>query len=537
MEKLKEQHMTMIEDMYNDIFWRYENEINRLVDKINNKNSYIKVLESEINFLKNKKIKRMQLQIEDLEEIVKSNNLNISTLEEKIKTLEKEIKEFENKKIKSGESEKNYKIEKLYDEFRLFKNSKENINLINERLDHVLTLKEHNYEYISKKDLYGILFIAIAFDKINKFIEKYNWARKLIVEDKTLKTLINLVKRERNIKVGVAHQNTVKTYLNENLNKFNFIDEFMLNQIVKVYDSLFISVIDNIEYGLYNIEKCKKNFHKLEDNYVYIKLQDINNNNIIYVYDNWGVVCNECKNLNISTEKIKFVNNKYKIKDLNIGFLYERIIQDYNLGNITYLKLKLKAILKNMNDSELNQSERLTLGYLSLIFIDDEYGLLCDLNNILLLNSESKILYEKLFKKIYTGEISNEHIKANLNSIKLDDRVKNKLLSELINIRRYKPNNINNVDDSFKKPNLNAKSTHEVGNLKEESELRKLGYTTSLSIKQREDILKNKAIPTLGRDSVINHIKWLIKVNGRRKDREYALSVWKYDLNKLLGSL
>ncbi|MFY9275767.1 MAG: hypothetical protein WAO68_02265, partial [Clostridium sp.] len=77
-------------------------------------------------------------------------------------------------------------------------------------------------------------------------------------------------------------------------------------------------------------------------------------------------------------------------------------------------------------------------------------------------------------------------------------------------------------------------NTNDLGNnLNEESELRKLGYSSSLSRAERWNILKNKAIPKLGKVKVESHIRWLIKMNINRANRSNAVNEWQYDLEKL----
>lgn len=66
--------------------------------------------------------------------------------------------------------------------------------------------------------------------------------------------------------------------------------------------------------------------------------------------------------------------------------------------------------------------------------------------------------------------------------------------------------------------------------LNTQSEMNKLGYSIKVNRNTRLRILKEKAIPTLGKNNVLNHLKWLIKFNGSRRGMENALNEWKYDL-------
>ena len=73
----------------------------------------------------------------------------------------------------------------------------------------------------------------------------------------------------------------------------------------------------------------------------------------------------------------------------------------------------------------------------------------------------------------------------------------------------------------------------DVGNLNTESDIKKLGYSTSLSREERWNILNNKVIPRIGKRKVIGHIKFLIKMNQGREIMANAVKEWRYDLERL----
>ena len=60
-----------------------------------------------------------------------------------------------------------------------------------------------------------------------------------------------------------------------------------------------------------------------------------------------------------------------------------------------------------------------------------------------------------------------------------------------------------------------------------------MGYSTSLTREERWNILKNKAVPKLGKAKVMGHISFLIKMNRNRSIMANAVNEWKYDLEKL----
>ena len=71
-------------------------------------------------------------------------------------------------------------------------------------------------------------------------------------------------------------------------------------------------------------------------------------------------------------------------------------------------------------------------------------------------------------------------------------------------------------------------------NLSDESIIKKLGYSTALGRELRWNILNNNVIPKVGKRKVINHIKFLIRMNKNRSVMKNAVREWEYDLERLL---
>lgn len=77
------------------------------------------------------------------------------------------------------------------------------------------------------------------------------------------------------------------------------------------------------------------------------------------------------------------------------------------------------------------------------------------------------------------------------------------------------------------------KSSDFLGNLNQESPLKRLGYSTKKSKEERWRILQQEAVPRLGRDTVIGYLKMFIRMHDGRTQMAVAVSTWKYDLQRL----
>lgn len=73
--------------------------------------------------------------------------------------------------------------------------------------------------------------------------------------------------------------------------------------------------------------------------------------------------------------------------------------------------------------------------------------------------------------------------------------------------------------------------------LKPESEMGRLGYSSSLSPSKRRDLIESVLIPNLGYEKVSRHLAWLIRNFKSQTDGEHrfanAISVWEHDLKLL----
>lgn len=133
-----------------------------------------------------------------------------------------------------------------------------------------------------------------------------------------------------------------------------------------------------------------------------------------------------------------------------------------------------------------------------------------------------------LYKKLSEGRDYIEYLTEYRDSLNLiDPKVKGEIIVKMISISK---------DDSKKHKTITVinQEEFEVGNLNAESEIKKMGYSTSLSRVERWNILKNKVVPKLGKAKVIGHIRFLIKMNKSRSIMFNAVSEWEYDLDRLI---
>ena len=180
--------------------------------------------------------------------------------------------------------------------------------------------------------------------------------------------------------------------------------------------------------------------------------------------------------------------------------------------------LNAEGIIKKLDKNQIT-----TLLFISYYLKGRDYIPNCLLEKITFTDVDyEKHIYDKL---INLNDFRNYLDIYKNKLILIDERVKDKIIWELeqsaLRISKQKKNTINI-------------SVSDLGNnLNEESELKKLGYSSSLSRVERWNILKNKAIPKLGKVKVESHIRWLIKMNINRSNRSNAVNEWQYDLEKL----
>lgn len=322
-------------------------------------------------------------------------------------------------------------------------------------------------------------------------------------------------------------------------------------------------------------EKCKE-LNK-ENNILRGKLESLNENKIeLGEEDSYNNLFKYF--LNGSKKKVKlsiryFIDNEnsfnklsqnQKLSLLFVSYFYKydsQLIKKYNIFDNTpdYTSLHklydlIQSDIKKANDEKIH---------------DECLGKYIEINrkDLLLSNEIIEEIIKKNYKYYKNVElIENDFYVCNEHKMMLQDK---RVFIDVIDINNSEgvlatsvkycckcnkvyllKNDLDKINSSYKVgiKNLNKMNKEEENNkerykneekniiekeLNSQSELNKLGYSIRESRSSRINILKNKAVPLLGRERVINHINWLIRFNSNRNGMENAISEWRYDLEIL----
>lgn len=292
--------------------------------------------------------------------------------------------------------------------------------------------------------------------------------------------------------------------------------------------SMFLELFDTLKKG----SKCIEDLYNKKD----IEFEFIE---VI----NEGRKSNEKKALvfeyfNKNKEKLLFSDTILKKLNLIFNFelkefvgldKYNKIINLYNNDMDKHIIVdKIEALLDDSKEaSKLTKSKKN-----SILFIGNIVGVnKFRMDRILKINSMEPSLELLAYRKL--GRTSGGYKYLTSNRMKftyLDERIRKKLLAELIELQREREI----LGNKF----FNIRSIEQPKNqveLSKESPIKKLGYSTNLGDKERWNILSKKAIPTLGEKKVAYHLRMLINMNKHRKNRQNAVEKWEKDLNKILS--
>lgn len=280
-------------------------------------------------------------------------------------------------------------------------------------------------------------------------------------------------------------------------------------------------------------------------NYLYINRKDTILNNILF--NGKSFIERSILNYDYTEENAVFAVEilKYYVvvinKEVAIAW-FERLINSNMLNCL----------------SENNESVIVELLYLSLYLnMDDVLFDNVDPIEIVVKARKYDYLWYELYNKfiIEDKKIYNKFaiLKLYYNEIYLiDNRVKQICLSPIMKnienlVSQYKSRKSeekisrdieidkNNITE-FNQANNNYRllsTEFDSKSLNEESQLKKLGYSSTISRNEREKILKNKAIPKLGKARIMSHIEWLININKNKATMKNSVVEWRYDLDRL----
>lgn len=520
--------------------------------------SSIEKLEQE-NILLNKKVSLMETENNFNNGIITKLKKENNELKEESELINKEVIYLKNKLeerkrvILSFENDKN-----LLNNKEIISNAIGDGNIVKS------TEKEDGEECVKDKyDIIGSIKEAIknnkeyeADDILRKKIKKLaNSKEQLKEEDKILLSYLAF----NNTMLDILEKNSqIKDFMNGNSR-----EAFALNLLIKEQkisfneplDECFQSYFEKEKRLFFNIEYKIKEYLKDMCNSIsckyfekYSVLEEYENKNYrkikgfvkvkgkYYLVDVLNLIRNSKDNMNyvhidslkcVQKEEGSFVKNE--LVEKKIVKRYNEIIVLYeDNANKDRIKEKIELLLDDSNEiSRLTKSKKN-----SILFIGNLVGVnKFKMDRVMKLNSMEQSLELSAYRKLSGINGGYEYLRQNMTKLtRLDERIRIKLLSELIELQRERER----LGSKFFELRSNEQSKIQI-ELSKESPIKKLGYSTNLGDKERWDILFRKAIPTLGEKKVAYHLRMLIKMNKHRKNRQNAVEKWEKDLKKILN--
>ena len=380
-------------------------------------------------------------------------------------------------------------------------------NFINLKNDLINEIEKLEIKNINLND--EIEELQKRYDKLYLEFEEYKKKYNEEAINKLVKS--RLKKIQSNNKYSLEE---IKKYIlsnSENIDILNSIEEIVINELEKENSKIYSEML-------------------MRDilNYLYINRKDTILNNILF--NGKSFIERSILNYDYTEENAVFAVEilKYYVvvinKEVAIAW-FERLINSNMLNCL----------------SENNESVIVELLYLSLYLnMDDVLFDNVDPIEIVVKARKYDYLWYELYNKfiIEDKKIYNKFaiLKLYYNEIYLiDNRVKQICLSPIMKnienlVSQYKSRKSeekisrdieiykNNITE-FNQANNNYRllsTEFDSKSLNEESQLKKLGYSSTISRNEREKILKNKAIPKLGKARIMSHIEWLININKNK---------------------
>ena len=482
------------------------------IEKYKEKNTIDNLNNSNVN-LENETIERQN----NTTDLVDENEVNI--LKEKIEEIKKNFIKTNIMKIKKFMRQGRPEAEK-------------------EKLISLLEYSKY-FSRIQEKELNTILLISIFYNLHNRLIKNEafdNRYRNSAIESR----FIRMLDLEIGITTGTAIKEPIRVFLNENRDELKKFDSEVVKKVFLIIEDVFSEVAESVIITKEQKKLCSKDIGILRDKRVYLKLID-DNNNIRYILINCSM-CERCNSLYIMDKRLKKLKNKVnskilikekidivyksnsmdKRKELGVAGEYNNLIEYFMINDNKRLKETSEKLLNSIDKiKSLTRTEfvsTLLCGYVAGI---DRRILMMALQDYnLSMSCDSIFLNRLLNNKDYLGYWNN-----NSANIDIDKNIKSIIF--------YRINKaVKNVGTS----NSNYKVSGEFDgkSLNEESPLKRLGYSSTITRAQRANILKNKAIPKLGKAKVKGHIEWLINVNKNKSNMQNSVNEWRYDLEFLL---
>ncbi|ELC8465515.1 hypothetical protein ACV3ZD_03020 [Clostridium perfringens] len=521
-----------------------QNEINICKDKlqklenVDKTNKYnVDKLEKE-NFILKEERKMFDLKLKVSEESLSKAEERICALENEIEKLEMEIYSLmANKDCNDNEIVKDVLLSNSSEVSLCLDKIKELI--INEKCDQAEELFNNNSDLIissegdfSEEDIITVLYLAFYNNSLEEFLKNKELSAYYNSSNEEAK-IIKILKEEESLKIGESIEECYQNYINLKANIFENINPLIKKYILannldysyEYYNNVTV-IVNLIIRNRYKNKKC---FIKIRDKYclvnVFEKLESENKETYI-IKDDYNKYC-----LNID-EKQRLekdsINHENKNASNPLNNDYDNIIQLYSDGNLPEVKNNIEKLLdKSIVVEKLSIDKVNSLLFMGNITGVDKYKM----ERVLKVNTLEASFENIAYRKIVNKKEAYKYIKDNRNNFKkLDPRIKEKLLNELTELQMRRER----LGDSYFNEQRALQPQKEQVVLSDESELKKLGYSTTLSESERWNILINKAVPKLGSRKVVWYLRMFIKINKYRKDRLNAVQKWEKDLEKIL---
>ncbi|WP_283687928.1 hypothetical protein [Clostridium perfringens] len=517
-------------NIYKDKLQKLEN-----VDKTNKYN--VDKLEKE-NFILKEERKMFDLKLKLSEE-------SLSKAEERICALENEVEKLD-MEIYSLMADKDCNDNEIVKDVLLSNSSEVSLCLdkikeliIKEKCDEAEELFNNNSDLIissegdfSEEDIITVLYLAFYNNSLGEFLKNKELSAYYNSSNEEAK-VIKILKEEEALKIGESIEECYQSYIDLKPNIFENINPLIKKYILannldysyEYYNNVTV-IVNLIIRNRYKNKKC---FIKIRDKYclvnVFEKLESENKETYIIKEDYNKYCLNIDKKQRLERDSINH-ENKNVSNPLNND--YDNIIQLYSDGNLPEVKNNIEKLLdKSILVEKLSIDKVNSLLFMGNITGVDKYKM----ERVLKVNTLEASFENIAYRKIVNKKEVYKYIKDNRNNFKkLDPRIKEKLLNELTELQMRRER----LGDSYFNEQRALQPQKEQVVLSDESELKKLGYSTTLSESERWNILINKAVPKLGSRKVVWYLRMFIKINKYRKDRLNAVQKWEKDLEKIL---
>lgn len=551
--QIKEKLISKISEMSYKYFSSVYKETDQdISDSVISIKCWVREANSNVSILVNAKYSYKEEKIYLPEALIQEQDLNLAIIskESKNKIVERMTSSQDKEKLRINKCLDKLKESfntKTADSIELYMTQKKNdkeINILKEILKENISPKT-----ISLKDAYTLLVISEFYGLLKFVTENSSYLNSLYKAKCPETRLIDLMENEIGITNNKVIEMPVTVFVEKNSEKMLYIDQAVKDKAFSLIDSLYYDVFKRVSADKNLVAKCsfdgetiyfKSGFIKVNDTkYIFISARGCHKCNTLYISKkryakinkNYGLEENTSTIINNNEiENKKIYNNKY-------NEWYNSILKAFSLNNVgRALQLYNKQIFNADMINSFDRTQVITLmfiGYLIKHKVNDnnEEEVRHIKSNYDLGNSIEIILYDRLCENVYL----NDYIEQYSTSLKsIDAKVKQKILEQIILIGNEMDNSQGSIAFENQSNNILSSINELEGNsLNAESVIKKMGYTTSLSREVRWNILKNKAIPKLGKNKVIGHLNFLVKMNKKRSVMANAVQEWLYDLERL----